>query len=130
MALGTLLSKQWRGDSPLMAFTGWQLMAGGLLLLPLSLYFEPNFPALDIKSMGGLLWLGLMGALFSYILWFHGVSRLNPVQVSTLGFLSPVTAIFLGWLVLDQSLTLLQIIGVMIIFISIIFITTERAQKS
>lgn len=129
MALGTVLSKQWRGHSSLMAFTGWQLSAGGLLLLPLSLFFEPSFPVLDIKSIGGLLWLSLFGAVFSYLLWFNGIAKLNSVQVSTLAFLSPVTAILLGWLILEQNLSTLQLAGVFIIFISIIT-TTMTEEKN
>ncbi len=128
MALGTVLSKQWRSNSSLLAFTGWQLTAGGLLLLPLALYLEPNFPVLNMKSVSGLLWLGLVGALLSYILWFNGVTKLNPVQVSTLGFLSPVTAIVLGWLVLGQNLSTFQLIGVVIIFISIL-VTSMTEEK-
>jgi len=123
MALGTFLSKQWRGNNPLLAFTGWQLTAGGLLLLPLALYFEPSFPVFDRQSLGGLLWLGLVGALLAYTLWFNGVAKLNSVQVSTLAFLSPVTAMLLGWLMLDQNLSTLQLLGVFIIFISIITTT-------
>src|SRR5690606_28506190 len=45
MALGTLLIKRWQLQIPLLAFTGWQLLLGGLLLLPLMLWFEGPPPA-------------------------------------------------------------------------------------
>lgn len=123
MALGTVFSKRWRGEASLAAFTAWQLTAGGLLLLPLSFYLEPSLPPLDSHHIAGLLWLGIAGSLLSYLLWFNGVAKLNAVQVSTLGFLSPVTAILLGWVLLGQSLSVLQLLGVGIIFASI-FITS------
>ncbi|ENU6915193.1 hypothetical protein ACFIBT_005056, partial [Escherichia coli] len=39
--------------------------------------------------------------------------------VSLLGFLSPGTAVLLGWLFLDQTLSALQIIGVLLVIGSI-----------
>ncbi len=129
MAVGTVLSKKWRNDTPLLTFTGWQLTAGGLLLLPLSLFFEPNFPSLTLHNVFGLVWLGLVGALLSYILWFRGVARLGTVQISSFGFLSPLTAIVLGWLVLGQRLSLFQIAGAIIILISIITINKTGVKK-
>jgi probable blue pigment (indigoidine) exporter len=46
MGLGTLLVKRWGLQMPLLAFTGWQLLLGGLLLLPLALMFELPLPVL------------------------------------------------------------------------------------
>lgn len=66
-----------------------------------------------------LAWLGLIGAGLTYFLWFRGISRLEPTVVSLLGFLSPGTAVLLGWLFLDQTLSALQIIGVLLVIGSI-----------
>ena len=130
MAVGTILSKQWRADIPLLTFTSWQLTAGGLLLLPLALLLEPNFPHLNIHNIAGLAWLGLIGALLSYVLWFRGVAALSSVQVSAFGFLSPLTAILLGWMVLGQSLNLFQVAGAVIILGSIVTLNKTGAVKT
>ena len=61
----------------------------------------------------GLAYLGLIGAALTYYLWFRGIRRIEPSAVSTLAFLSPVTAVVLGWWVLDQNLTELQMLGVL-----------------
>ncbi len=111
MAAGTVLSRKWQPPVSLLTFTAWQLTAGGLLLLPLALWIEPPLPALSVENVAGLAYLGLIGAAFTYVLWFRGVSRLEPTAVSALGFLSPVTALILGWLVLEQHLSLLQVAG-------------------
>lgn len=44
MAAGTVLSRKWHPPVPALSFTGWQLTAGGLILLPLSLLTEPPLP--------------------------------------------------------------------------------------
>lgn len=111
MAAGTVLSRRWQPPVSLLTFTAWQLTAGGLLLLPLALWIEPPLPTLTPENVIGLLYLGLIGAAFTYLLWFRGISRIEPSAVSALGFLSPVIALLLGWWVLDQDLSPLQMIG-------------------
>ncbi len=119
MAAGTVLSRKWRPPVSLLTFTAWQLTAGGLLLLPLAFYLEPPLPVLNANNILGLSYLGLIGAAFTYALWFRGIVRMEPAAISTLGFLSPATALTLGWLLLNQQLGGLQIIGIAIILVSV-----------
>lgn len=119
MGAGTVLSRKWQPPVSMLTFTAWQLTAGGLLLLPVSLLIEPPLPALSASNVTGLVYLGLIGAALTYILWFRGISRIEPSAVSTLGFLSPVTALTLGWALLDQDLSSLQIIGVLTVLLSV-----------
>jgi len=131
MAAGTVLSRKWQPPVSLLTFTAWQLAAGGLLLLPLSLWVEPSLPVLTAKNMMGLAYLGLIGAAFTYFLWFRGVSLIEPSAVSTLGFLSPVTAVVLGWWVLGQDLTPWQIAGALTVLGSVWLsqIATRRPRE-
>lgn len=115
MALGTVLSRRWQPPVSPLTFTAWQLTAGGVLLLPFALAFAPMPASLSTANLLGLAWLGLVGAAFTYILWFRGVARLEPSVVSSLGFLSPVTAVLLGWTFLNQVLTAAQIAGVALV---------------
>ena len=127
MALGTVLSRKWRPPVSLLAFTAWQLTAGGLLLAPLAFFFEPPIHAPTAGNLIGLAWLGLIGAVLTYLLWFRGVARLESAVVSSLVFLSPVTAVLLGWLCLDQTLSWPQLAGVGFIFASIWLSTAAEA---
>lgn len=119
MALGVVLTRKWQPPVPPLTFTAWQLTAGGLLLVPLALIFEPAFPAPDAKSLAGLVWLGLIGAALTYYLWFRGIARLGPEAITGLGFLSPLSAVMLGWLVLGQGLSPLQSLGALIVLGSV-----------
>ena len=128
MAAGTVLSRKWRPPVSLLTFTAWQLTAGGLLLLPVAFYLEPPLPVLSTNNILGLTYLGLIGAAFTYALWFRGIARIEPAAVSTLGFLSPATALTLGWLLLDQQLGGLQILGIAIILTSV-WISQKPPQR-
>ncbi|MDX0985886.1 EamA family transporter [Sinorhizobium medicae] len=119
MAFGTVLSRHWTPPVSPLTFTAWQLAAGGLLLVPVALFFEPALPPLTAENLLGFAYLGLIGAAFTYLLWFRGLSRLEPSQVSPLGFLSPVVAILLGWGILDQQLVTVEVVGIAIVFASV-----------
>ncbi len=119
MAAGTVLTRHWQPDVPALTFTAWQLTAGGLLLVPLALLLEPPLPPLTALNLFGFLWLGLIGGAVTYILWFRGIARLEPSAVASLGFLSPLVATLLGWLLLGQTLTPLQITGFATVLISV-----------
>lgn len=119
MAAGTVLSRKWQPPVPVLTFTAWQLTAGGALLAPVALFFEPPLPTLTMTNLAGLVWLGLIGAAATYWFWLRGVARLGPSVVSMLGMLSPVSAVVLGWLWLDQYLTALQILGAAIVLFAI-----------
>lgn len=113
MAAGIVLTKRWgrpEGVGPT-ALAGWQLTAGGLVLLPVALAVEGLPPALDASAIGGYAWLAIVGAGLSYPIWFRGIGRLPVVAVSFLALLSPVVATVLGWVFLGQSLTAWQGVG-------------------
>lgn len=127
MALGTVLSRRWQPPVSALTFTAWQLTAGGLLLLPVAWLLEPPLPALSLHNWIGFAWLGLVGAALTYIVWFRGVARLEPSAVAPLAFLSPVTAVILGWALLGQSLSVLQVVGIAIVIASIWL--SQHAQR-
>lgn len=111
MSMGTLLTKRWQMDIPVLAFTGWQLLIGGAILLPFALIFELPLSGLEASHIGGYLYLALIGTLFPYFLWLSALRYLEPVIISTLILLSPLSAMVLGYVVLDQALTNFQLFG-------------------
>lgn len=119
MAVGTVLTRKWQPPVSPLTFTAWQLTAGGLLLIPVALIVEPGFPLPTLTNLAGLIWLGLIGAALTYYLWFRGIARLGPTTVTSFGFLSPTSAVLLGWFVLGEALSALQITGVVVVLISI-----------
>lgn len=119
MAAGTVLTRKWQPPVPLLTFAAWQLSAGGLLLAPIAMIIEPPLPTLDARHISGILYLCIIGAALTYIMWFRGVARLEPGAVSALGFLSPLSAVLIGWAILGEELTYLQIAGGALVFVAI-----------
>ncbi|MER8153556.1 EamA family transporter [Streptomyces sp. NPDC094472] len=113
MALGVTLTKRWGrpADVGPTAFAGWQLTAGGLFLLPLAFLGEGSPPAIDPAAALGYLWLGLVGGLITYALWFQGITTLPVSAVAVLALLSPLVAAVLGAVLLGQTLGPVQLVG-------------------
>lgn len=121
MACGVVLTKYWERPVPLIVFTSWQLVAGGIILLPLALWFEQElFQLPTLHNWIGFGWLAILNTGLGYALWFKGIEQLQAWKVSFLGLLSPVVAVFAGYLVLGQTFSLIQVFGVVLILGSII----------
>lgn len=113
MALGLTLTKRWgrpAGAGPT-AFAGWQLAAGGLFLLVVTLVLEGPPPAIDTTAALGYLWLGLVGGLIAYALWFRGIGTLPVTSVAVLVLLSPLVAAGLDAALLGRALGPIQLAG-------------------
>ena len=135
MASGIVLSKRWPSPAPLLVTTGWQLVAGGLLVLPIALVIEGPPPAdLTTANLAGYAYLTIVGAALAYALWFRGIGALSPTKVTFLGLLSPVVATALDWIVLGRRLTPLQAGGGLIVLGSVVAaqmqsITPQRRRR-
>ncbi len=115
MSIGVVLTKRWGRPTSLLAFTSWQLIAGGLFLLPLVLMLEGVPRTISATNLAGFLWLSSVGTALAYALWFRGIQILPVAQVTLLGLLSPVVAAIAGWIVLGQSLSPAQFAGMAIV---------------
>lgn len=113
MATGVTLTKRWGrpASAGAMTFAGWQLTAGGLFLLPLTLVIEGVPTDVTGPGVAGYAWLGLIGGLLTYTLWFDGIGRLPVTSAALLGLLSPIVAAVLGAVFLGQLLGPIQILG-------------------
>ncbi|MBW5481261.1 EamA family transporter [Streptomyces bambusae] len=130
MASGIVLTKRWGRPEGvgLLTFTGWQLAVGGLVLTPVTLLGEGLPDAVTGRNLAGFVYLGGVGALLAYAVWFRGVERLPALAVSFLGFISPLAATALGYLVLDQTLTPLQIVGAAAV-LAAVFVAQPRPPR-
>ncbi|MFF1541406.1 EamA family transporter [Microbacterium sp. NPDC058269] len=93
------------------AYAGWQLSAGGLLLLPLTLIVEGVPQTIDGGAALGYLWLATAGGIVAYTLWFRGIQQLPVIAPGLLALLSPIVATVLGLVIAGERFTPLQAVG-------------------
>ncbi|MCF3172519.1 EamA family transporter [Streptomyces sioyaensis] len=130
MASGIVLTKRWGRPEGVgvLTFTGWQLTVGGLVLAPVTLAAEGLPSHLTGTNVTGFAYLSVIGALFAYAIWFRGIGRLPALTVSMLGFASPLTATVLGYVVLGQALTPVQMAGALAVITAVVLAQPRRRK--
>ncbi|MFM9372774.1 EamA family transporter [Streptomyces sp. Da 82-17] len=113
MGTGVVLTKRWGRPEGVSAvgFAGWQLTAGGLVLVVPTLLVEGVPGGIDGQAVAGYVWLGTAGGLVAYTLWFRGLRSLPVTATALLGLLSPLVATVLGVLLSGETLAPLQLLG-------------------
>lgn len=119
-SLGFVLVKIWHPPVDLLTFTAWQLVFGGLLLVPVALLVEGAPPALDGRAIGGFAYLGLFGTVLAYVVWFRGLRTLPAAAVSLIGLLNPVAGAVIGATLAHEVFTGSQLIGIVLVLAGVL----------
>lgn len=122
MAAGVVLAKHWGRPPGLgnIAHTGWMLTLGGLVLVPVTAAFEGLPDSIDGRNAVGFTYLILVNTALAYALWMWGLAQLRATQITYLGLLSPIVATLLGWVLLNEDLTPLQMTGLVVALGSVV----------
>ncbi|MEU8223263.1 EamA family transporter [Kribbella sp. NPDC048915] len=117
---GYVLAKKWgrAGAGPL-ATISWQLIAGGVVLIPFAIAVEGSPPRLDGPAVAGFGYVGLVATALAFTAWFAGLRRLPAATVGLIGLLNPVTGVLLGVLWSGDVLTGRQLLGLALVFFGI-----------
>ncbi|TCC08273.1 DMT family transporter [Kribbella soli] len=117
---GYVLAKKWgRASAGPLATTSWQLIAGGVVLIPFAIVVEGAPPQLDGPAVAGFAYVGLVATALAFTAWFAGLSRLPAATVGLIGLLNPVTGVLLGVLVSGDVLNLRQVGGLALVLLGI-----------
>lgn len=114
-ALGFVLVKRWEPPVPMLSVVSWQLVVGGLVLLPVALLVEGPPPPVDAPAVAGFVWLGGVGTVLAYCCWFHGLRSMPAGAVALVGLLNPVVGTVLGVVVAGEAFGAPQAAGMLLV---------------
>lgn len=129
-SLGTVLTKRWKPPVDLLTFTSWQLVGGGLAILPVALLVEGAPPAVDLPAVAGYLHIGVLGTVVAYAAWFHGIARLPATAVALVGLLNPVSGTVIGVALAGEPFGPVQVAGTALVLAGIAAGQVRRAPRS
>lgn len=99
-SLGTVYLKQTKLPASNALTAAIQLLSGGLFLALVSLVLGENYQdissSLNYKAIFALVYLIIFGSIIGYSAYNYLLLKVNPTQVSTVAFVNPVVAVFLG----------------------------------
>ena len=106
-----------------------QFFVAGAVSLVFALIFEkPTFAQL-LPAWGPLLYTGVLSSGVAYTLQIVTQKHLNPTVASLLMSLESVFAVLTGWLVLNERLSLKELLGCVLVFTAIILAQLPQKQK-
>ncbi|MFD9541592.1 EamA family transporter [Streptomyces sp. NPDC060022] len=119
-SLGYILAKRWGGGVDVLASTSWQLIAGGLLLLPFAVVVEGAPPRLDTPALLGFGYVSVVATALAFAAWFAGLRHLPAATVGLVGLLNPVTGVLLGTVIAGEVLTVRQLCGLVLVLAGVL----------
>ncbi|MFT5707830.1 MAG: putative blue pigment (indigoidine) exporter [Oceanospirillaceae bacterium] len=107
----------------------WQLIIGGVLMLPFAYLAAGAFEMPDIKALPGLLWLVVLNTAYGYWAWVRSLQILGTQIMGVLSLLNPLIAVLLGVFIMSETLDNLQFTGIALIFGALLMLTPLRKLK-
>ncbi len=114
-SFGYVLATRWGVGVDVVSTTAWQLVAGGVVLLPVAVVVEGAPPSLDLPALLGFGYVTVVATALAFLAWFAGLRHLGPGTVGLVGLLNPVTGVLLGTVVAAEALTTQQLGGMALV---------------
>jgi drug/metabolite transporter (DMT)-like permease len=133
-AVGSFLSPRIRVPRDAFVATGYEMLAGGLVLLVIGLVaYSPS--ELDPstysgRSIFGLSYLIIFGSILGYSAYVWLLANAPIAQVSTYAYVNPVIAIALGAIVLDEAITWRIVAGALLVLASVAIVVRREAERA
>lgn len=118
--LGFVMIKRWTPPVDMVTLVSWQLVWGGLFLLPVTAIVEGPPPALTATNVAGFLWLGSVGTVLAYVCWFTGLRRVNAGAVALVGLLNPLVATAVGVAFMHEAFGPAQAAGAALVALGVV----------
>lgn len=118
-SIGFILAKRWNPEVGILPSTAWQLVFGGLALIPVAVVVEGPPPAVDAASLAAYGYLALVATALAHVAWFAALKHLPSGTVGLVGLLNPVTGVLLGVLVAGEVLDGRQLAGLVLVLLGI-----------
>jgi drug/metabolite transporter (DMT)-like permease len=99
---------------------------GGFLLLVA--FLVEGFPDFSMLAWGVVLWLAIVNTAVGYLLYNHSLKILTALEMNATLNLAPLGTAGLAWLLLGETLTIFQIIGMVIMIVGVVFVQRAWAK--
>jgi drug/metabolite transporter (DMT)-like permease len=133
-ACGSLYSKHGGGPGSPMLSVAMQCLAGGAILLLVGL-FTGEFHALNLAAVSVRSWLALgylivFGSGIGFSAYIYILQQSTATRVGTYAFVNPMVALFLGWLLAGETVSLRTAIAAGVIVTAVILVITAPHPAS
>ncbi|MFA4922716.1 MAG: EamA family transporter [Ignavibacteriaceae bacterium] len=86
------------------------IAGAGMLLLGV-LFENTSTLKFDTKAIASVFYLGIIGSVVTFTAYYWLLKRINIILLSLTAFITPIIALLIGWIFLDETLMPNQIFG-------------------
>lgn len=129
-SIGFVLTRRWGSGTHVLSTTSWQLLAGGLTVLPFAVLVEGAPPTVTPSALAGFVYVSVVATAIAYVAWFAGLKHLPAGSVGLVGLLNPVTGVLLGVVVAHEALGRAQVAGLVLVLAGIVVGQVRRASPA
>lgn len=119
-------------DAPLMA-SGVEMFSGALVLVAAGFLTGEtarlDLPGVTMRSALAMLYLIVFGSLVGFTSYSWLIRNAPPAQTATYAYVNPIVAVFLGWALADEVLTLRMLVGAGVTLLGVAIITAHRGRR-
>jgi drug/metabolite transporter (DMT)-like permease len=132
-SIGSVLTRKLPLPPSKVMSSGAQMLAGGILLA-LAAAALGEFHNFHPSTVSRGAWLALLylivaGSIIGFTAYVWLLHHESPTKVGTYAYVNPVVAVLLGYFLGGEALALRTILGTLCVLISVVVITTTRANK-
>jgi drug/metabolite transporter (DMT)-like permease len=129
-SFGSVLSKKWQSGPPTFGATSWQVLFAGLgNLVFAAVHHDFHHAVWTARGIGAVTYLVVGGSLIGYTAYIYILGHAPTAKVSTYAYVNPVVAVFLGWLVLHETIDRYILAGSAIVIASVILVNSASVTK-
>jgi drug/metabolite transporter (DMT)-like permease len=123
---GTVYIRAYLKEYDISVMATVQIMVGTIIILIAALIFEP-LGAFKItnKSIGALLYLAIFGTIIGFWGYYWLLKKIRVIAVSQITFITPIMAIFWGYLILSEDLSIRAAAGAFLILVGVVLVLKE-----
>ena len=131
-AVGTIYTKKYtQQSSNIFLDLFYQFVFSTVVQLVFAFVFSKNITpsTWSMESLLAVLYLGVFGSIVGYFCYNYALKKVTATEVSILSYFNTVIAIFLGWLVLDEVITIDLLIATALIITGVFITNYKKKQK-
>lgn len=129
-SVGTVYYSSQKWKLPIIVINGWQVLLGGILLLPITLFFTDwSANTYDFRFWGSVFWLVVPVSIGAVQLWLY-LLKIDPVKASLWLFLCPIFGFIYASFILQEPITTYTYIGTLLVITGLYLAQREKFKIS
>ena len=122
---GTVRAKYNLNDVPSLMSSAFQMFIGGVVIAIVGLATgELQRLKPTAQGIASLAYLTIFGSVVAYTAYVYALKNLRVTTLTLYAYINPIVAVILGWLILNEQLTALSIVAMLIILAGIAIVQT------